>query len=72
MYGFNNSFNVSVSAALLLQSVTTKLRQQEDIEWHLTYEELLDLKINWAIKSIPNGRKISERYLKEISVKPKS
>lgn len=65
MYGFSESFNISVSAALLLQSLTTKLRKSENIQWQLTEEEILDLKIDWSIKTIQNGDRIAAKYLSE-------
>jgi len=67
MYGFSESFNISVSAALLLQHLTDKLRKSADIPWQLTQEEIIDLKINWSIKTIQNGEQIAAKYLKENS-----
>jgi len=72
MYGFTQSFNVSVSAALLLQSVTAKLYARNDIDWPLTNEEVIDVKIDWCLKTIQNGKKISAKYLKEESKPTKS
>ena len=38
MYGFTESFNISVSAAIILHDLTLKLRQSE-INWHLSETE---------------------------------
>ena len=65
MYGFSESFNVSVSAALILNSITGRLRKSKDIEWQITGEPLLDLKIDWCIKTIQNGEQIAKKYLVE-------
>ena len=65
MYGFSESFNISVSAALLLQELTSKLRSSEDLHWQLTEEEIVDLKIEWCIKTIQNGDRIAAKYLEE-------
>ena len=65
MYGFSESFNVSVSAALILDSVTGRLRKSENIDWQITGESLLDLKIDWCIKTIQNGAQIAKKYLAE-------
>ena len=65
MYGFSESFNVSVSAALIMDSVTGRLRKSEDIDWQITGETLLDLKIDWCIKTIQNGDQIAKKYLTE-------
>ena len=65
MFGFSESFNISVSVALLLQSLMIRLRRNEDVKWRLSHEETMDLKIDWCIKTIQNGNKISEKYLTE-------
>ena len=51
MYGFTESFNISVSAAIILHHLTLKLRNS-DINWKLTNEEMIDIKINWLKSSI--------------------
>jgi tRNA (guanosine-2'-O-)-methyltransferase len=65
MYGFSESFNISVSAALLLQSLTSRLRKSENIEWQLTEEEITDLKIKWCLRTIQHGEQIGAKYLSE-------
>jgi tRNA (guanosine-2'-O-)-methyltransferase len=47
MYGFTESFNISVSAALCLSLLSEKLRTT-DIDWHLSEEEKTTLMVNWA------------------------
>ena len=39
MFGFTESFNISVSAAIILHHLTDKLRKSETINWQLTEEE---------------------------------
>ena len=65
--GFTESFNISVSAALLLQNITSRLRKSDDISWQLSEQEVIDLKIDWSIKTIQNGERIAEKYLLENS-----
>jgi len=51
MYGFTESFNISVSAALCLQHLTTRLRQTK-VRWPLSeqaHDELMD---EWVRKSL--------------------
>ena len=48
MYGFTESFNISVSAALSLYQLTENLRKS-DINWQLSEEEKIDIQIAWAI-----------------------
>ena len=65
MFGFSESFNISVSVALTLQTIMKKLRSDQDIDWQLSAEEQMDLKIDWCIKTIVNGDRIAEKFLRE-------
>ncbi len=65
MYGFTESFNISVSVALLLQTMMKKLKVSKEISWQLTEDELIDLKIEWSIKTIVNGEQIAKKFLQE-------
>lgn len=64
MVGFTESLNISVSAAIILQYVTTKLRQT-NIAWQLTEEELLEKRLDWAKKSIKSHDKIIARFYEQ-------
>jgi tRNA (guanosine-2'-O-)-methyltransferase len=66
MYGFTESFNISVSAALCLHTMITKLHQT-DVDWHLKEEEKDDLRLNWLRKSIAKVELIEKDYLKKKS-----
>lgn len=61
MSGFTESLNISVSAAIILQHVTTKLKQTE-INWQLTETERLEKRMDWIKKTIKSYDKIVERY----------
>jgi tRNA (guanosine-2'-O-)-methyltransferase len=61
MAGFTESLNISVSAAIILQSITSRLRKS-DIQWHLSEEEILEKRLTWAKNSIKDIRRIEERY----------
>ena len=61
MVGFTESLNISVSAAIILQYLTTKLRK-EKIDWQLTEEEKLEKYLDWAKKSIRSIDDILARY----------
>jgi tRNA (guanosine-2'-O-)-methyltransferase len=65
MVGFTESLNVSVAAAITLQSVTDKLRRS-DIQWQLSEEEQFFKKIEWMEKTIKSITKIKERYFEEL------
>ena len=61
MVGFTESLNISVAAAIVLQDVTTKLRNS-DVDWQLTQEEKDDLYYDWVKKTIKNVDKIEAHY----------
>ena len=62
MYGFTESYNISVSAALVLHDVVTRLKKSK-VNWRLSDEEVLDKKIDWAVKSIRSGEQILKQFL---------
>ena len=61
MVGFSESLNVSVSAAIILQKLTTDLRKG-DLNWQLTEEEKTAKLLDWTKKTIKNVDQIIERY----------
>lgn len=64
MVGFTESLNISVSAAIIIQGITTRLRQSE-IDWKLTEQEILEKRLAWAKNSIKDIKRIEERYYSE-------
>ena len=56
MYGFTESFNISVSAAITLHHLTEKLRASE-IPWGMKEEEVLDTLILWAKSVVKHPEK---------------
>lgn len=65
MYGFTESFNISVSAALVLHYLTDKLRNTTNIEWKLTKNEKKEIKLQWIKNTIKRSHLLEERFLKE-------
>ena len=61
MYGFTESLNISVSAAIILQYVTTKLKQT-DIDWKLTQDEQNEKRLDWCKKTIKSYKDIIARF----------
>jgi len=51
MYGFTESFNISVAAALIMHEISEKLRQSQ-ISWQLSTQDQEILYIQWLEKSI--------------------
>jgi len=64
MYGFTESYNISVSAALLMAEVSKRLRN-ENIDFRLTKKEKVELMYEWTMKTIKSAHKIKDRYLRE-------
>jgi tRNA (guanosine-2'-O-)-methyltransferase len=64
MVGFTESLNISVSAAIILQHVTTKLKQTT-IDWKLTEAEQLEKRFDWIKKTIKSYDEIVARFYSE-------
>ncbi len=64
MYGFTESFNISVCAALSLFCLTEKMRSDPSIGWRLSPEEQITLKLYWAMQVIRDGRNVMD-HLRE-------
>lgn len=61
MVGFTESLNISVSAAIILQDLTNKLRALE-FNWQLSKIEKLEKRLDWTKKSIKSIDDILTRY----------
>ena len=64
MYGFTESFNISVAAALCLQNLTANLRNSQ-ISWQLSEAEITELRFKWYKKSVKNSSHILEKIIQE-------
>jgi tRNA (guanosine-2'-O-)-methyltransferase len=62
MYGFTQSFNVSVTAALSLYTVARRLHKA-NVAWRLPDEEKRDLLLQWLQQSIPRGETVARHFL---------
>lgn len=65
MYGFTESYNVSVSAALCLSHLRNRL-ENSDIDWKLSHEEQVALKIKWCTKIVRNGEAVEQEIRQRI------
>lgn len=61
MYGFTESFNLSVSAGIVLSGLSRRLRQ-EQTEYQLDENEILKKKIEWSVKSLKHGHKYIQKF----------
>ncbi len=64
MYGFTESFNISVSAALLLQQLMLQLRKSE-VNWQLTEQEKEKILVEWLLKTIKHSDKVLKRFYED-------
>ena len=69
MYGFTESFNVSVACSLILRDLTERLRHS-NLNWKLSEEEIRAVKYSWLMKSVKNSDLIVKRFLKERVLPP--
>ena len=63
MYGFTESFNLSVSAAICLYEMRMKM-EKENIKWHMTEDEKNQVLLNWLRYSIDRSEIVEEDFLK--------
>ncbi len=68
MVGFTESLNISVSAAIIIQNLTNRLRNSSSIPWQLSEEEILEKRLSWARNSIKDIKRIEARYYQENQV----
>ena len=61
MMGFTESLNISVSAAIILQDLTARLRRS-GLDWQLSEEEKLRKRLDWAKKNLKSSAEIIERF----------
>jgi tRNA (guanosine-2'-O-)-methyltransferase len=64
MFGFTESFNISVSAAIILFHIISSLKKTE-IKWQLSVKEQNELLLDWLKISIRNSKGIISNYLKD-------
>jgi len=66
MYGFVESFNISVSCALSLHNLSHRLRQS-DIKWELTNEEKEEVLLEWMRNTVKNAASLEEEFYRRLS-----
>lgn len=62
MFGFTESFNISVSAAVILHHLSLKMRNDKDLQWELSPKEKDELKLDWIRKTIKSSELIEQRF----------
>ncbi|MGB1670138.1 MAG: TrmH family RNA methyltransferase [Flavobacteriales bacterium] len=61
MYGFTESFNISVAAALTLQTVTRRVRASNDIDWRIPESDHPRILGDWASRTVKDAPGLLER-----------
>ncbi len=64
MVGFTESFNISVSAALTINTIRTRLENLENLDWKLSKVEQTSLKIEWCKRIIKNPDLVIKDFLR--------
>lgn len=65
MVGFTESLNISVSAAIVIQDITNRLRKS-NTNWQLSQEEILQRRLTWTKNSIKDIKRIEQHYYNSI------
>jgi tRNA (guanosine-2'-O-)-methyltransferase len=65
MYGFTESFNVSVAAAITLEVLRERL-EQSDLQWKISLEEQIQLKLQWCRKILRGGDALENEVRKRL------
>jgi tRNA (guanosine-2'-O-)-methyltransferase len=65
MYGFTESFNISVSAAITLHTLRERL-EKSDINWKLEDHEQVLLKLKWCRKIIREGQLLEDEIRRRL------
>jgi tRNA (guanosine-2'-O-)-methyltransferase len=61
MYGFSESFNVSVSVALILQVISSRVREGST-PWSLQEQEKREIYLDWLRKSVRRATELEQRF----------
>ena len=65
MYGFTESFNVSVSVAIILNTLRNRLEKSE-LDWKLSPAEQCALKITWCSKYVNEGVRVEQEIRRRL------
>lgn len=69
MYGFTESFNISVSVAIALYHFTTELRKSS-VNWQLADSEKDEVMSEWLTRTLKYGEKIVRKFYDEQKFSP--
>ena len=64
MYGFTESYNISVSAAIILYQLNQQLRESK-IDWTLSADEKESIRPEWLRRNLKRARQLEEKFYQE-------
>ena len=64
MVGFTESLNISVSAAIIIQDITNRLRNSK-IDWQLSEDEIFEKRLDWTRKTIKDIDFVESKFYEE-------
>lgn len=70
MFGFTQSFNISVSVAIALYELCGRLRRERD-DWALPAEEQAALRTQWLCRSLKNPEALIRRFREDRQANPR-
>jgi len=62
MVGFTESLNISVSAAVTLYTLTTRLKASL-VNWRLSEREVMEIRLQWLKNSVPKAELLEKDFL---------
>ena len=62
MHGFTESFNISVSAALLMYTLTHRLHEMTDVDWHLSEDEKQKARLEWSRRTLSRMKQYERKF----------
>jgi tRNA (guanosine-2'-O-)-methyltransferase len=65
MYGFTESFNISVSAAIILHHLSLKIKKS-NIQWQLSPGEENQILLNWLRSTIKKSELLENKFLSNL------
>lgn len=66
MYGFTQSFNISVTLAITISTIMERLRRS-DHPWRLSQREMDALRLQWMRRNLRSADQLERRYLSQRS-----
>ncbi len=66
MFGFTESFNISVSAALIMYELTKRMHES-DIQWHLSKSEQTEILLNWTRTTVRKHEALEKAFFEGYS-----